>query len=89
MANRVVRLATPDTSEFDGVKTSIIDTQKENNLIVHLVNELPENPEETFNAVVNAKRRTNIANNHTATHLLHAAIARSFWDRTLSKKDRW
>ena len=60
--------------EFDGVKTSIIDTQKENNLIVHLVNALPENPEETFSAVVNAKRRTNIANNHTATHLLHAAL---------------
>lgn len=60
--------------EFDGVKTSIFDTQKENNLTVHLVKELPNEPSESFTAVVNGKRRADIANNHTATHLLHAAL---------------
>ncbi len=60
--------------ESEGVKTSIFDTQKENNLTVHLVAKLPENPGDFFTAVVNSSRRTNISNNHTATHLLHAAL---------------
>jgi alanyl-tRNA synthetase len=60
--------------ESDGVKTTIFDTQKENNLTVHLVQKLPENPEGFFKAVVNARKRLSIADNHTATHLLHAAL---------------
>ena len=52
----------------------VIDTRKENNLIVHIVENLPENPGSEFHAVVNAERRTATANNHSATHLLHYSL---------------
>ncbi|HDR50630.1 MAG TPA: alanine--tRNA ligase [Mariniphaga anaerophila] len=60
--------------EADGIKTPVFDTQKENNLIVHLAEKLPKNPEQNFRAVVNPEKRIETANNHTATHLLHAAL---------------
>jgi alanyl-tRNA synthetase len=60
--------------EFEGEKTFIFDTQKENNLIVHLTERLPSSPGEIFKAVVNVQKRINTANNHTATHLLHDAL---------------
>jgi alanyl-tRNA synthetase len=62
------------TIEFDGQKLVIFDTQKENNLIVHLTEKMPVAPDETFVAKVNVEKRLSTANNHTATHLLHAAL---------------
>ena len=52
----------------------ITDTKKEHNLIVHFVKKLPEDISATFKAVVNGEHRQSVANNHTATHLLHNAL---------------
>ena len=55
-------------------KIDIIATEKENGLIVHVTNTLPENVEAEFEAVVDAEKRQAAANNHTATHLLDQAL---------------
>jgi alanyl-tRNA synthetase len=58
----------------NGEVVYIIDTKKENNLIVHFAKNLPRNPEANFKAVVDEKQRARTASNHTATHLLHQAL---------------
>ncbi|ANO47717.1 alanyl-tRNA synthetase [Flavobacterium columnare] len=52
----------------------IIDTKKENNLILHFAKHLPENISATFQAKVNTELRSLCASNHSATHLLHQAL---------------
>ncbi|NMH25571.1 alanine--tRNA ligase [Flavobacterium solisilvae] len=52
----------------------IIDTKKENNLIVHFATSLPHNVGENFMAKVNTDLRTSTSKNHSATHLMHLAL---------------
>jgi alanyl-tRNA synthetase len=52
----------------------IIDTKKENNLILHFAKSLPENVNTAFQAKVNTELRDLSASNHSATHLLHQAL---------------
>ena len=52
----------------------ILDTKKENNVIIHFAKNLPKNLTEKFKAVVDEKQRHRTECNHTATHLLHQAL---------------
>ena len=52
----------------------ILDTKKENNLIIHFTKELPTNLTEIFKVIVGPDRRRKSAANHSATHLMHLGL---------------
>jgi alanyl-tRNA synthetase len=60
--------------ESGNEKIVITDTKKENGIIIHFADKLPQGIDSTFHAVVNAGKRQLTACNHSATHLLHEAL---------------
>ncbi|MFA9192682.1 alanine--tRNA ligase [Flavobacterium sp. FZUC8N2.13] len=66
-------ILTPALSKGEGA-IEIIDTKKENNLIIHYTKQLPGNLEASFIAKVNTDLRAATSKNHSATHLMHQAL---------------
>ena len=60
--------------EVEGEQVKVIDTKKENDLIIHVTEKLPEFIAGKIIARINTDRRGKIAIHHSATHLLHAAL---------------
>jgi alanyl-tRNA synthetase len=60
--------------EAHGEKVFVVDTKKENELIVHLTEKLPAKLEGEWLVKIDASKRRLSMNNHSATHLLHAAL---------------
>lgn len=62
------------TLSYGGKSYEVSDTKRENNLSVHLMPQLPEDPSAEFKACINVEKRRATEANHTATHLLHEAL---------------
>jgi len=63
----------------------VIDTKRENNQSIHIVKDLPKQPEADFMACVNTDLRDASAANHTATHLLDYALKQVLGDHVEQK----
>ncbi len=60
--------------ENENEKIEIQDTQKENDLVIHIADKLPGDLSMPFVAKVDTRKRQLTMNNHSATHLMHAAL---------------
>ena len=60
--------------EDNGEIHYILDTKKENNLIVHFSKSIPKKINGNFKAVVDENQRKRTSSNHTATHLMHQGL---------------
>ena len=70
---------------FDDEKVSVKSTIKENDLIIHIVNKLPADLSQSVRAEVHAGKRRATSSNHSAVHLMHAALHQILGSQALQK----
>jgi alanyl-tRNA synthetase len=59
---------------FNGELIKVLDTKKENDLIIHFTEELPEDVSSKVVASIHQQNRMDISAHHSVTHLIHAAL---------------
>ena len=69
----------------NGEIVKVYDTQKENDLIIHYIDQLPAAIDGLIHAEVNREKRSLTINNHSATHLLHAALRKVLGPHVVQK----
>jgi alanyl-tRNA synthetase len=66
-------------------KISVVNTRKENDLIIHFTERLPANIDASVIAKIDIDKRKKAAVHHSATHLLHAALRKVLGNHVAQK----
>lgn len=69
----------------NGEKIRILNTLRENEVIIHVTDNLPVSLDQVFSAQVDVQKRRNTEANHSATHLLHAALRKVLGEHVAQK----